>query len=153
MVKVTTTKLIVFCLHLSFGGHKSFLWGHWYSCFGLLVKSALAPGFQSQGGCPCLCASLPLCNGILRFTSGAIPTDLLAANLAAEPFLKKLILTCTQISADIKSENEKFPGNVTHIIIISSFNKRETLITCNLTFLISFNRIIRLIRSTRRERE
>ena len=117
------------------------------------MKSALAPGFQSQGGCPCLCVSLPLFNGILRFTSGAIPTDLLAANLAAETFLKKLILTCTQISADIKSENEKFPGNVTHIIIISSFNKRETLITCNLTFLISFNRIIRLIRSTRRERD
>ena len=29
-------KLIFFC-----GGHQSFLWGHWYSCFGLLVTSAL----------------------------------------------------------------------------------------------------------------
>ena len=24
-----------------FGGHKSFSWGHWYPCFGLLVMSAL----------------------------------------------------------------------------------------------------------------
>ena len=29
-----------------FEGHQSFLWGHWYPCFGLLVY----PGFQSQGG-------------------------------------------------------------------------------------------------------
>ena len=26
---------------LIFGGHKSFLWGHWYPCFGLLVTSPL----------------------------------------------------------------------------------------------------------------
>ena len=25
------------------------------------------PGFQSQGGSPCLCALSPLCNGLLRF--------------------------------------------------------------------------------------
>ena len=28
-------------LFLNFEGHKSFLWGHWYPCFGLLVTSAL----------------------------------------------------------------------------------------------------------------
>ena len=36
----------------------------------------VCPGFQSQGGSPGLCALLPACNGILRFTSGAIPADL-----------------------------------------------------------------------------
>ena len=35
-----------------FGGHKSFLWGHWYPCFGLLVTSAL--GFKA-GVVPHLC--------------------------------------------------------------------------------------------------
>ena len=28
------------------GGHKSFLWGHWYPCFGLLVMSPL--GFKAR---------------------------------------------------------------------------------------------------------
>ena len=28
------------------GGHKSFLWGHWYPCFGFLVMSAL--GFKAR---------------------------------------------------------------------------------------------------------
>ena len=31
-----------------FGGHESFLWGHWYPCFGLLVTSSLA--FKTQSG-------------------------------------------------------------------------------------------------------
>ena len=31
-----------------FGGHESFLWGHWYPCFGLLVTSAL--GFKARVG-------------------------------------------------------------------------------------------------------
>ena len=31
---------------LIFVGHKSFLWGHWYPCFGLLVTSAL--GFNAR---------------------------------------------------------------------------------------------------------
>ena len=29
-----------------FGGHESFLWGHWYPCFGLLVTSPL--GFKAR---------------------------------------------------------------------------------------------------------
>ena len=29
-----------------FGGHMSFLWGHWYPCFGLLVMPAL--GFKAR---------------------------------------------------------------------------------------------------------
>ena len=31
-----------------FGRHKSFLWGHWYPCFGLLVMSPL--GFKARVG-------------------------------------------------------------------------------------------------------
>ena len=30
----------------NFGGHKSFSWGHWYPCFGLLVTSVL--GFKAR---------------------------------------------------------------------------------------------------------
>ena len=37
-----------FCFFLFFGGYKSFLWGHWYSCFGLLVTSPL--GFKARVG-------------------------------------------------------------------------------------------------------
>ena len=33
----------------------------------------VCPGFQSQGGFPCLHASLPVHNGFLRFTSGVTP--------------------------------------------------------------------------------
>ena len=36
-------------LFLLFGGHKSFLWGHWYPCFGLLVMCSL--GFKARGMC------------------------------------------------------------------------------------------------------
>ena len=31
---------------LFFGGHKFFVWGHWYPCFGFLVMSAL--GFKAR---------------------------------------------------------------------------------------------------------
>ena len=39
----------------------------------------VGPEFQSQRGYPHLHALLPVCNGILRFTSGVTPADLLAA--------------------------------------------------------------------------
>ena len=42
--------------------------------------------FHSQGGSLRLRYLLPACNGILRFTSGAIPADHLAASMATEPF-------------------------------------------------------------------
>ena len=35
----------------------------------------VCPGFQSQGGFPCLDASLPVHNRFLRFTSGVTPAD------------------------------------------------------------------------------
>ena len=40
-----------------------FLWGHWYFWWYL-------PWVSNQGGFSHLCASLPACNGFLRFTSG-----------------------------------------------------------------------------------
>ena len=46
----------------------------------------ICPGFQSQGGFPCLHALSPVHNRFLRFTFGVTSADLLAANMAAEPF-------------------------------------------------------------------
>ena len=44
---ITNVKTIFFdVFFLIFGGHMSFLWGHWYPCFGLLVMSAL--GFKAR---------------------------------------------------------------------------------------------------------
>ena len=37
-----------FFFKIFFGGHESFLWGHWYPCFGLLVTSPL--GFKAKVG-------------------------------------------------------------------------------------------------------
>ena len=42
------------------------------------TSSDVCPGFQSQDGFPHLHASSLECNGLLRFTSGATSTDLLA---------------------------------------------------------------------------
>ena len=76
--------------------HKSFLWGHWYPCFGRLVTSAL--GFQSQWWisftCACFVASVH--NKFLRFTSGATPADVLVDNMAFIPFHSMYL--CTSIS-------------------------------------------------------
>ena len=55
------------------------------------------PGFQSQGRFPRLHASSPACNGFLRFTSGATPADL----LAAEPFFINVQRTCTLKSTNL----------------------------------------------------
>ena len=50
-----------------FGGHKSFSWGHWYPCFGLLVMSAL--GFKARVDPFCVILTCV----ILRFTFGVTP--------------------------------------------------------------------------------
>ena len=56
----------------------SFLWGHRYPCFGLLVTSAL--GFKARvDSLACFLA----CTLFLRFTSGATPADLLTASMVA----------------------------------------------------------------------
>ena len=53
----------------------------------------VCPGFQSQGGFPHLRVSLPVHNRFLRFTSGATPTDLLVAGMAASRISS--MLQCT----------------------------------------------------------
>ena len=66
-----------------FGGHKSFLWGHWYPCFGLLVKSPLV--FKARVG--------SLIHTWWRQTCYTFPkshlwfdtAELLAASMAAKP--------------------------------------------------------------------
>ena len=63
-----------------FGGHMSFLWAHWYPCFGLLVMSALH--FKATVDSP---ACFLACALFLRFTSGVTPADILMASMAAEP--------------------------------------------------------------------
>ena len=56
-----------------FGGLKSFLWGHWYPCFRLLVTSAL--GFKTRVDLSL--AFFPSSYASLKFTSGATPVNLL----------------------------------------------------------------------------
>ena len=56
------------------GGYQSFSWDHWYLC----------PGFQSQGGR--LHASLPVCNGFLRRTTGVTPADLFTGSSCTTDF-------------------------------------------------------------------
>ena len=60
------------------GGHKSFSWGHWYSCFRLLVTSAL--GFKAR--VDFLLARFLACVLFLRFTSGATPADGIEISMA-----------------------------------------------------------------------
>ena len=50
------------------------------SPFSQANETPVCPGFQSHGKSPRLHVLLPACNGILGFTSGATPADLLAAN-------------------------------------------------------------------------
>ena len=53
----------------------------------------VCPGFKHQVGFPHLYALLPLYNGLLRFTSGVTPADLLVASMAAEPFQSTYLRT------------------------------------------------------------
>ena len=67
-----------------FGRHKSFLWGNWYPCFGLLVMFPL--GFKARVG-----SCIHACRGIyvtcsLRFTSTATAANLLVASMAVKQF-------------------------------------------------------------------
>ena len=52
-------------------------------CCGLLVTHALS--FKA-GVDPCLCASLSVCNGFLRFTFSVTPADLWPASISAKSF-------------------------------------------------------------------
>ena len=50
-------------------------------------------GCLGQGGSPRLCASLPVCNRTVRFTSDAPPAGLLAASMAAVLFRSTYLRT------------------------------------------------------------
>ena len=52
------------------------------------VSGNVYPGFQMAGGFPCLYASPLVCNGFLRFTSGATPADLLMASIVTSHLLE-----------------------------------------------------------------
>ena len=68
--------------------------------FLLWTSSNICPGFQSQGGFPCLNALSPVHNGFLRFTCSVTPADLLVASMAAEPFDPH---TCIQALVGLES--------------------------------------------------
>ena len=77
-----------------FGGHKSFLWGHWYPYFGLLVMSPL--DLKSEWA-----ALFTLHRGIhvtwfLRFSSGVTPADLLVASLTCVRTITIVFMVCFQ---------------------------------------------------------
>ena len=75
----TLRLLLNFSFNSIFGGHKSFLWGHWYACFGLLVTSPL--GFKPRVGSLIRTWWGRMCSTSLRFISGATPAGLLAASM------------------------------------------------------------------------
>ena len=54
------------------------------------------PWVSKLGWIPCLCASLPVCNGFLRFTSGVTPADCMEVSMAAKPFQSTYLQTCLQ---------------------------------------------------------
>ena len=82
-----------------FGGHKSFLWGHSYSCFGLLVTSAL--GFSQGGSLAWFNASV-----ILRFTSGVTLADCIEVSMAAKPFRSMYLqILCWQAMVGVRTHN------------------------------------------------
>ena len=55
MLNAQVLSMSFFFLLKSFGGHQSFLWCHWYSCFGPLMMSALSFKALACLLC-CLCA-------------------------------------------------------------------------------------------------
>ena len=73
----TLAKIIVF---LSFyGGYKSFLWAHRYTCFGHLVTSLLS--FKTR-----MDSFTCVHNRFLRFIPGVTPSGVLAVSMAAKPY-------------------------------------------------------------------
>ena len=72
----------VFCFLFFFKifiGHESFLWGHCYPGFGLLVTSAL--GFKARVDFSLACFLAYVL--VLRFTSGVTPADCIEVSMAA----------------------------------------------------------------------
>ena len=76
--QITLQKQNLFLFYNILGGHMSFLWGHWYPCFRLLVTSAL--GYKARVDS---LVHFLACMLFLRFTSHATPANLLTANMVA----------------------------------------------------------------------
>ena len=75
------------------------------------TSSDICPGFQRQS--PHLHTLSPVCNGFLRFTSGATPAYLLMASMAVDAFLSKqetlyLRIPKTQKMKTTGREGERF---------------------------------------------
>ena len=70
---------------------ESFLWGHWYPCFRLLMMSAL--GFKARMD-PSLSCFPTYMQRISQVHSGTTPADLLMANMVAEPFWSIYLHMC-----------------------------------------------------------
>ena len=85
-------------LKKNFGGHKFFLWGHWYPCFGLLVTSALS----FKAGVDVLCSfslvwssDLPLVWYLLMFRGQHV----------AKPFQSMYLQKCPQALEEVQGSN------------------------------------------------
>ena len=67
----------------NFGGHQSFLWGHWYPCFGCLVMSALSFKASVDPLFLCFITHLQLIPHIQLWCDTCSP---LMVSMAAKPF-------------------------------------------------------------------
>ena len=91
--------IFVIAFFLNFEGHKSFSWGHWYPCFGLLVMSA--PSSKARVDplhtfSPVWSSDLPLLWHLLTEVS-----------MATEPFLPTYLLTCPQALVEVWGSNSR----------------------------------------------
>ena len=77
--------------HLSFG----------YFCQKVVSHAVTICDTSLGGNVNLLHAFSPACNGFLRFTSGAIPADILMANIAAEPIWWTQLHMCTSIGGSL----------------------------------------------------
>ena len=87
------------CMHGRRDGHCSGWYASYWNAFlffqdirafgvpAFVLQVTSAMGFKARIGTVCLGALLPVCNGFLRFTSGAQPADNLATSMAANPLL------------------------------------------------------------------
>ena len=101
-LKRCTISSIILPYNIIFGGHKSFLWGYWYSSFGLVVISALDfkdivdPSF----------VFFITCLKFLRFTSGVKSAGLLVTSMVAKPSWPTFSQTYPQVLMGLKSTIE-----------------------------------------------
>ena len=71
----------------SLWGHKCFLWGYWYPCFGLLVISACV---------------------ILRFTSSSTTADCIEVSRVAKPFQSTYLqIMCPQVLVGVQTHDRQ----------------------------------------------